>query len=353
MSVKAVKAPIVGRAAAPGWPGPALVRWLLLVLAVFLVHGLALLQWHPVAMPPPLRLQPPSLRAVQLVPAAVPLAPATDPAPAAEQAAPPPPPGRRAPAGRQAVAPSPATLAQPSAAEPAATPDATPAVGTDGAAAGNTEVPVYPTRLPPPLQWTYTVQRPTGSGSAQLRWQPEGERYEARLEASVAGAAAFDWRSSGVIDGAGIAPVRFVDRRRGRGAQAANFQREAAKITYSGPPVEQPLPAGAQDRLTWCLQLAGIVAAEPARWQPGRKLSVFVSGARGDAELWTFTVVGLETVVLSDQVTLAALKLVREPNRLYDTRAEVWLAPSQHYMPARLRLANGDSFTELTLATSP
>ena len=31
-----------------------------------------------------------------------------------------------------------------------------------------------------------------------------------------------------------------------------------------------------------------------------------------------------------------ALKLVREPRRLYDTRAEVWLDPADHFLPLRV-----------------
>jgi hypothetical protein len=345
MSVEAVKAHIVGRAAGRGWPGLSPLRWLLLVLCVMVLHGVALQQWQPAAVPRAAQVPGPGLRTRVLVaPPAVPPPQLTERIPAAVPL--PPQPGARRDPDRQAATPVQMPSPQPVTALPA-----DPAAPTPEPA-GNTELPVYPTRLPPPLQWTYTVQRAGGGGTAVLRWQPEGERYQARLEASVAGAPAFDWSSAGLIDGAGVAPVRFVDRRRGRGAQAANFQRETGRITYSGPPVEQPLPPGAQDRLSWWLQLAGIVAAEPARWQAGRRIEVFVSGARGDAEVWTFTVIGTEPVASPD-TSIPWLKLLREPSRPYDTRAEVWLDPARHHMPARLRLTNGDAFTELSLAEAP
>jgi hypothetical protein len=343
MSVKAVKAHIVGRAAGRGWPALPPLRWLLLVLCVMVLHGVALQQWQPAAVPRPAPVPGPGLRTRVLA-----APPAVQPPPTIEKApvtvvVPPQPPARRDPDPQAMPLPPPSTQA-------ATVPPVHPLPAPE--AAGDTEVLVYPTRLPPPLQWTYTVQRTGGSGTAVLRWQPEGERYHARLEASVAGAPAFDWSSAGLIDGTGIAPVRFVDRRRGRGAQAANFQRETGSITYSGPPVEQPLLPGAQDRLSWWLQLAGIVAAEPARWQAGRRISVFVSGARGDAEVWTFTVVGTEAVTLPD-TSATLLKLQRESSRPYDTRAEVWLDPARHHMPARVRLTNGEAFTELALSEPP
>jgi len=33
--------------------------------------------------------------------------------------------------------------------------------------------------------------------------------------------------------------------------------------------------------------------------------------------------------------------LLREPQRPYDTRAEVWLAPAQHHLSLRAPLSNG------------
>ena len=157
-----------------------------------------------------------------------------------------------------------------------------------------------------------------------------GARYELHLEGRVAGLTLLDWVSQGQLDAAGVAPDRFAVRRRGRDRQAANFQREAAKITFSGPTIELPLLPGAQDRLSWMIQLPAIVAAAPERFVAGTSVVLFVAGARGDADVWTFAVQGLESV----GPTLA-LKLVREPRRPYDTRAEVWLDPADHYLPLR------------------
>jgi hypothetical protein len=181
-----------------------------------------------------------------------------------------------------------------------------------------------------------------------LHWQHDDARYELRLEAAVASAPAFEWHSIGSLDAAGVAPDRFVDRRRGRGAQAANFQRDIGKLTFSGPSLELPLPPGAQDRLSWMPQLAGIVAAEPARWRAGERIRLFVAGARGEAELWTFSVHGPESLLLPGE-QLTAWKLVREPDRPYGTRVDVWLDPGRHYFPVRARLSNGDSTTEFSL----
>jgi hypothetical protein len=79
------------------------------------------------------------------------------------------------------------------------------------------------------------------------------------------------------------------------------------------------------------LQLPAIVAAAPERFAAGATVLIFVAGARGDGDVWAFDVHGLETVG-----DTPALKLVREPRRLYDTRAEIWLDPVDHFLPLRL-----------------
>jgi hypothetical protein len=234
--------------------------------------------------------------------------------------------------------PEPAVVALAAAAAPAGAAATAPAV----------EVPVYPTRLPPAFTTRYTLHRGLLSGRGSLTWAPsaDGTHYESRLEGSVGGFNVLDWASAGVIDRAGVAPERFLVRRRGRDAQAANFQRQAGKITYSGPSVQYDLPVGAQDRLSWMVQIGGVLNAAPQRYGVGSHLSFFVSGARGDADLWEFTVLGLENVPAGDGRELMALKLLREPRKPYDTRVEIWLDPQHDHRPVRARLVtagNGDA----------
>jgi hypothetical protein len=116
-------------------------------------------------------------------------------------------------------------------------------------------------------QWRYESRRGLATGEAVLRWAPEADgRYALQLEGRIAGVTVLDWASRGEIDGAGLAPERFVIRRRGRDSQVANFQRDARKITFCGPTYEVPLLPGVQDRLSWMLQMAAIVQAAPERF---------------------------------------------------------------------------------------
>lgn len=235
-------------------------------------------------------------------------------------------------------APAPLPVSTPAPPEPAA---------SSAAGSGDIEVPVYATQLPPSFRRTFTMTRGAASGEVVLSWQREGDRYEARLQGGLAGTKGFESTSVGAIDSAGIAPLRFLDRRHGRGAHAANFQREPGKISYSGPANEFPLLPGSQDHLSWLVQLPAILAADPALAAAGRQVTLFVSGARGNADVWVFTVQAAEPIEGLHGVT--GLKLLREPRRPYDTRAEVWLDPTRHYLPVRLRQTNGDFVTEWLL----
>lgn len=210
--------------------------------------------------------------------------------------------------------------------------------------------PLYPTRLPGALHWRYRFDRTGVPGSVELRWRPDGARYQAQMRADAQGRLVFDWSSRGALAAHGMEPERFDDQRQARGRHSAEFERQARRIRYSGTPAEAVLAAGSQDRLSWLLQLAGVVAAEPARWQPGEPLELFVSGARGDAALWSFRVEGWETLAELPNGPVRALKLLREPPRPYDIRAEVWLDPARQHMPVKAVFRNGATTWTWTLA---
>ena len=207
---------------------------------------------------------------------------------------------------------------------------------------GDTPPPVYPTRLPPAATLHYQVRRGFLHGDGQIRWRPAGDAYRLVLEASIAGLTLLVQTSEGAIDRHGIAPVRFLDQRARRAAQAANFVRESGRITFSGTAVEWPLVAGVQDRLSWMIQLAGIVAADPKLLHEGSRITMAVVGARGDADVWNLRYVGPETVE-TPSGSVAAFKLVREGHGPNDTGAEVWLDPARSYLPARATLGSSAS----------
>ena len=201
--------------------------------------------------------------------------------------------------------------------------------------------PLYATRLPPAVTLRYELRRGRLSGSGDLLWRPDGSRYELRLEGSVVGVNVLTQVSEGALDADGLAPVRFTDQRARRAAVAANFEREAGRIRFSGPSTEVPWQPGVQDRLSWMIQLAAVAAADPALLAEGQRITLRVVGARGDASNWSFRSLGKESLT-SFGTAVDTVHLLREPRSPYDTRVEVWLDPARHHLPIRATLGTAD-----------
>ena len=295
----------------------------LLVLAVLLMQGLLLhaLRRPPAALAPMASRGP--VVALRLIAPPLPAlpAPAPEPVPPVVAAAPAPKP----------PAPRPHSLPAPQLPAPQ-----WPVVATPETAVESTALPAYATRLPDATSLHYRLQRGDAVGAARLQWQREAGDYLLRLDTDWPGQPAAGSASRGLIDAEGVAPVRHAELRRAREVRAANFQREAGRITFSGPQLAYALPLGAQDRLSWMIQLPGVVEADATLARAGASVTLFVVGTRGDAEPWRFEVLGTEPLRLPAGEVPQALRLKREPTRPYDTRIEVWLDPARQHLPVRV-----------------
>ena len=223
--------------------------------------------------------------------------------------------------------------------------------------------PVYPTRIPAPVQLRYALRYNGQAGEATLTWRHDGTRYQLDLDGRSATHALVVQASQGGFDAAGLAPERFTDRRRGGHQQAANFRRDIGRIAFSGPAVDYPAWPGAQDRLSWLPQFVAIraaapraipdvspVAAEPAP----ATTSLFVVDARGAGALWHVQPDG-EVLLPTPLGPRTTERWRREPPSPEGLRVEVWLDASLGHWPARLRftaLRSGDVF-ELLLQDEP
>jgi Protein of unknown function (DUF3108) len=189
----------------------------------------------------------------------------------------------------------------------------------------------------------FELKRAGLTGSGELTWHPAESGYALQMHGTAFGLPIISWISQGGFDVNGLAPDRFVDRRRARDVRAANFQRDKGRITFSGPDIEHPLVPGSQDRLSWMMQLAAVLAADPTAFAPGARVAMFVAGARGDADVWAFGVQGVEDVEVIEGRIAGAWRLLREPRKPYDTRVEVWVDPARHFLPVKLRLIQPNS----------
>ena len=203
-------------------------------------------------------------------------------------------------------------------------------------------------RLPASVRLHYKVEAQSRQipwqADGELRWRQDGRSYQADLEVRAPFLPKRSQQSSGSITAQGLAPLRFSDK--GRNEEAAHFERDQGKVSFSNNRPDAALSAGAQDRLSVMLQLGAMIAAAPQKFPPSTSIAIQTASTR-DAETWLFTVEGRETLQLPGG-TLQALKLTRNPRREFDQRVELWLAPSMDYVPVRLRLTqpNGDWFDQ-------
>jgi hypothetical protein len=341
-----------------------------LALAVLWLHGLLLgalaaresadaALAHAVAAPP-LRL---AVRLLRPQPLPVAPTPTPTPTPAMPALAP----AAKAPLRREAMPLRTGLGATPLAAAPIAAakrPTRTTPLPTEAAADASTAAaaveaeaadaqalapPLDPTRLPPNASLHYRAQRGDALGSLRLQWQHDAAGgYWLRLDAWLAAAGR---RSA--------AP----DRRRRRGTAAP--RRIAARVSARG---ELPARRGAHRsrpaagarrparRTAWLDGAAWRHRRRRCRaGRAGARITLFVVGARGDADAWHFEVLGVEPLALPVGAVADALHLKREAARPYDTRVEVWLDPARQHLPVRALLTTlpGGLPLQLDLAPTP
>ena len=216
-------------------------------------------------------------------------------------------------------------------------------------AAGETAPPTYRTVLPGPATLRYELRRGVFRGNGEIRWRPAGRSYALQFEARLAGLTLLSQSSQGELDANGLAPVRFVDQRARKAARAVNFSRDTGMISFSGSTARWPLLAGSQDRLSWMIQLGGIVAANPSLAGSGRIAMVLVN-SRGEAAVRTARFAGKENAETATG-NVPALKFVVDGHSAFDDSFEIWLDPARGYLPARAvsRSHTGEPEFELLL----
>lgn len=190
------------------------------------------------------------------------------------------------------------------------------------------------------------VKKMNYSARSELQWLQDGASYDMRFEVSLFLVGSRVQTSRGKLSELGLAPLRFSDKTRSE--RAAHFDYDKGRVTFSANSADAPLVAGAQDRLSVFIQLGAMLAGNPGAFPAGTTIARQTVGPR-DAELWEAVVVGNETIrVKGDEVS--TVKLMRPPAKEFDSKVELWYAPSMGYLPVRIRLTqpNGD-FADMQL----
>jgi hypothetical protein len=217
-------------------------------------------------------------------------------------------------------------------------------------------MPKYAVDLPPPADLVYTIKaRQSGfslSGEATINWRAGDGKYSvaADTRASVLGKV-LETRSEGGVDGFGLAPAQFVEKRFRKEPTTTTFDRAAKSISFSEGKQTYVIKGGEQDRASAPWQLVAAARGAPDKFTPGSEWVFFVAGRR-DADPWTFKVINREKV-RTGLGEVDAVHLVKAPPPdSKDQQIDIWLAPEHEWYPVRLRFADSDSeFVEQTLSS--
>lgn len=214
---------------------------------------------------------------------------------------------------------------------------------------------VGPINIPGSLRIKYDVfgeaKKLTYRARSEVLWQHDGSHYSLKNTVSAFLIGSRTWSSDGDITAEGLAPTRFADT--WRKEQAAHFERDKGRVVFSANTPEAPLLSGAQDRMSLLMQLSAMFAGAPGNYPPATTVSMQIVGPR-DAEVWLFTVNGPETLSLTNG-QIDTFKVSRNPRKEFDQTVEIWFAPSQQYLPVRLKItqANGDFVDQRMLEIEP
>ncbi len=190
----------------------------------------------------------------------------------------------------------------------------------------------------------FTKNSVVNQGTAELMWRHDADNYALSLLARYYSFPVFLQSSVGHLSPQGLLPTRFSDKKGLKSELAAHFDHAQGKLTFSANTPDAVLLAGAQDRSSIILQLAGLLAADPTKYPTHTTLSLQTVSAR-EAEMWLFTVNEPEILSLPAGPHIA-LRLTRNPRREFDQKIELWFAPALNYLPVRIRQteSNGDYF---------
>jgi hypothetical protein len=182
------------------------------------------------------------------------------------------------------------------------------------------------------LRYELLVQgKPAPGKPAYLDWRSDGASYALEID-GLPGRLS----SRGASGDAGIVPAQATETQGDR-ALRTSFDPETGEVGFESSGTSAPGNIGIQDRASVLVQLAAIGRGNPEQLQDDIRIAVADAAAVGVSQ---YQVLGQEDVATGIG-TLPAWHLAQAaaPGQ---ARLELWLAPSQDWLPVQLRLTAAD-----------
>ncbi|NRF66784.1 DUF3108 domain-containing protein [Aquincola sp. S2] len=329
-----------------------------------------LAQAAPPEVAPPVRAKPaeralPPVAERPQAPASAPAAVVPEPLPASAVPEP-------APASAVAAASEPAPEAAPPPTEPprsvasadpppsvaASEPAVAAAVAAAPSAASTAAANTAAFDWPPSTRLSYTVDgyfRGPLPGEAQVEWLRSGSRYQVHLKVSVGGGAMKRRASSeGELTERGLQPRRFEGEQGGLFGRGRRWSQQfgAERIALHDGSEIDTLP-GVQDEASQFVQLTWLFTTQPQLLQVGRSIEIPLMINRR-LDRWIYDIKEQQTLHLPFGDVPAYYIKPRRDARPGTMVAEVWIAPTLQYLPARILIRQDEStYADMTLDRAP
>ncbi len=182
-------------------------------------------------------------------------------------------------------------------------------------------------------------------GSARVQWQRAQDRYQVRLDLSMALVLRVSMISQGVVGADSLAPAVYEEQLPW-GQRRALFDGSVVRFNDGA---QVPQPPALQDTVSQFVELAHRFSSGRQVLKVGSEVSLWMARPQGMA-LWTYDVVEEEMLQTPELGLVPAFHLRPRPisNPTGVITAEIWFAPSLQYLPVRVRIALGEgNFVDL------
>ncbi len=210
---------------------------------------------------------------------------------------------------------------------------------------------------PPSTRMNYVLNghyRGPVSGTAQVEWLREGDRYQVRMRTAIGPVLSRQIVSEGELTDQGLAPRRFDGEQKllFSAARRWSLRFGPERITLADGREIGTLP-GVQDEASQFVQLTWLFTTRPDRLAVGQSIEVPLIVSRS-LNRWVYDVVAEETLQFPFGAVATFHVKPQRPAQPGDLAAEIWFAPSLQYLPVRILIRQRDeSWADLTLERPP
>jgi hypothetical protein len=185
-------------------------------------------------------------------------------------------------------------------------------------------------------------------GSGSVQWQRQGERYQTSVDLDIGPARVYHMLSQGRVTPNGLVPLAFEEKRLSGKLRVVRLQEDAVTLDNGN---RLPRPPDLQDTASQFVALTYGFSTGTRRLGLGEVIRYHLARPGGVDE-WVFDVAAEDTLYTARWGPVKAFHLKPRPlaNPRGNIYAEIWFAPSLQYLPARIRITEGEIVLDLLVS---